>query len=122
MYVAYAAFMGNDNVHTKIQFHRSTDCGQTWSGAAMLSESLKVNQSPSIAIEPQTGRVFVTWREFAADKSIDRIVVAISNDLGKTFSKGVTVGLLQANTGGSASFDQPTLPSAEVTEFRLFLT
>ena len=122
VYVAYAAFMGNDNVHTKIQFHRSTDCGQTWGGAAMLSESFKVNQSPSIAIEPQTGRVFVTWREFAADKSIDRIVVAVSNDLGKTFSKGVTVGLLQANTGGSASFDQPTLPSAEVTEFRLFRT
>lgn len=123
VYVAYAAFMGDgDDVHTKIQFHRSTDCGQTWSAAMLLSESSKINQSPSIAIDPQSGRVYVAWREFAADKNGDRILVAVSTDLGKTFAKGVEAGSLVASTGGSAGFDQPTLPTPEEGNFRLFRT
>ena len=122
VYVAYAAFMGDDDPHTKITFHRSTDCGETWSGQVMLSESSRINQSPTIAIEPSTGRVYVAWREFAADKNGDQIMVAVSNDLGKTFAKGVVAGILRQADGTSAGFDQPTLPTVDVNGFRLFRT
>jgi hypothetical protein len=123
VYVAYAAFMGpDDNVHTKIQFHRSTNCGETWSSHMLLSRTGKINQSPTIAIEPHSGRVFVAWREFGVGQRDDQILVAVSNDLGKTFATPVMAGSLQAADGTSLGFDQPTLPTAEVTTHRLFRT
>jgi hypothetical protein len=123
VYVAYAAFMGqDDNVHTKIQFHRSTDCGDTWSSHMMLSRTGKINQSPTIAIEPQSGRVFVAWREFGVGHYDDQILVAVSTDLGKTFATPVVAGSLRAADGSSLGFDQPTLPTADVTTHRLFRT
>jgi hypothetical protein len=89
VYLVYTSFVGGDNnVHSKILFSKSTDCGATWSSPAKLSESVARNQGTNIAIDPGTGTIHIAWREFSiAGDSTTRnaILVTRSNDGGQTF-------------------------------------
>jgi hypothetical protein len=62
VYLVYTSFVGGSaNVHSKIMFSRSTDCGVTWSNPDKLSESFARNQGTTIAVDPETGTLHVAW-------------------------------------------------------------
>ncbi len=139
VYIASSTFMGSgNNQHSKILFTRSFDCGQTWENPIKLSESLGVtSQSAMVTVNPVSGALLVAWRQFADPNYSDpsRIVVAVSNDGGKTFTKGaqvVDLGLQNAPPPAgqqtpiynSFGFDQPTLPvpNDPAPLYRLFRT
>ena len=94
-YLVYTSFVGGDNnVHSKIMFSRSTDCGATWSNPAKLSERVAKNQGTTIAIDPGTGDIHIAWREFATagdSTSRNSILVAKSTDGGKSFTKAAAI-------------------------------
>jgi hypothetical protein len=113
VYVAYSVFLGSgNNVHSKILFTRSTDCGQTWDSPQKLNESFStVSQSAVVSVNPVNGAVMVTWRQFGDPNNADpgRILVAQSTDFGKTFGKTILVADLGLSNA-SVAFDQPSLP------------
>jgi hypothetical protein len=88
MYIAWTRFTGDHS--TKVLLARSLDCGKTWSQPTKLSESSNVNQGATIAIDPQTGTVYVAWRRFATASQSDAILVASSGD-GQGFGKAVEI-------------------------------
>ena len=90
-YVAYTTFVGKSelNIRTKVMFARSSDCGRTWS-TQKLSEGYPVNQGAVIAIEPNSGAVYVAWRRFRSDKGDpDGFLIAKSVDGGRTFTRAI---------------------------------
>ena len=111
VYIAYSAFVGGtNNVHTQILVARSSDCGQTWTKPTKVSESYQLNQGSTIAIDPQTGNLYVAWRQFSTSSSPNALLVAKSTDAGNSFSKAVTVQSLPEfnaqNPAASSFFDQ----------------
>ncbi len=115
VYIVYSMFVGNDvnNVHNKILFSRSLDCGVTWSNPIKLSESQHVNQGTTIAIDPANGHVYVAWRRFAAGQDADAIIISKSEDFGQTFSKATEVAHINPFDQGTTefSFRTSTLPA-----------
>jgi hypothetical protein len=107
VYLVWSRFTGSQS--TKIMFSRSLDCGNTWATPIKLSESNSINQGTSVAIDPGSGAIYVTWRRFAASNAPDAILVAKSTDFGKTFPSKNTVTVATI-----APFDQATT----TTEFR----
>ena len=103
VYLVYTSFLGNDtnepqdkqlNVHSKILFSRSNDCGATWSNPSKLSERVARNQGTTIAIDAGTGAIHVAWREFAIPgdaNSRNAILVAQSTDGGQSFTKAAAI-------------------------------
>lgn len=65
IYVAFTQFIGPaaNNV-SQIMFSESDDCGVTWSTPFKISGSAQTNQGEAIAVDPNTGIVFVVWRVF----------------------------------------------------------
>ena len=104
VYLVYSTFLGDiqKTVHNKIMFARSIDGGNTWETPIKLSESHKINQGTTIAIDPQNGNVYVAWRRWAAGNDPDAIMVARSTDYGQTFSKAEEAAIIPY------TFDQPT--------------
>ncbi|MBI4446570.1 MAG: exo-alpha-sialidase [Acidobacteria bacterium] len=78
VYIAYSIFLGEtgDNIRSQIFVARSTDCGATWSKPIKLSESYHVNQGTTLAVDPNTGHVYIAWRVVKASSQPDCIVVA----------------------------------------------
>jgi len=101
VYLVWSRFTGSAS--TKIMFSRSLDCGKTWSNPIKLSESSSINQGTNIGIEAKLGTVYVAWRQFATSSNPDSILVAQSNDFGKTFPSKNTVQVATI-----APFDQST--------------
>src|SRR5215813_10016434 len=67
VYLGYSIFLGgspSNNPHTAIMLARSGDCGATWT-VTKVSESFKLNQGTTIAVNPLTGALYVAWRQFA---------------------------------------------------------
>jgi uncharacterized repeat protein (TIGR01451 family) len=66
IYVAYTSITGDGpSLKAEILLSRSMDCGQTWATPIKVSRSEDtVNQGASIAIDPQSGAAYVTWRRF----------------------------------------------------------
>ena len=118
IYIAYAMFVGGAiNVRSKINFSKSSDCGATWTKPIMISQTFDINQGTQIAVDPETGYVYVAWRVFSGSGSDpDAIVITKSTDGGNTFTKAVPIRTLTVYTGsaGPAMFDQNT----NATEFR----
>jgi hypothetical protein len=112
IYVIYSMFMGagDQNVHSKILISRSTDGGNTWEKTIKVSESEQKNQGTTVAIDPNDGTVYIAWRRFADSNSPDGILIAKSEDFGKTFTKAVEVASIlrpfdQATIGGPNASD-----------------
>src|SRR5688500_376184 len=66
IYVSYTEFEGEGpTLRSQVMLKRSTDCGVSWSPAIRVSDPKDyVNQGTSIAIDPRTGTVFVSYRRF----------------------------------------------------------
>jgi hypothetical protein len=95
VYLSYSVFTGNEtnNPHTKLFLARSTDCGATWS-KTKISETFSVSQGSTVAIDPNTGAVYVAWRQFRTPALANSIIVAKSVDGGRTFSRGELVAAI----------------------------
>ncbi|MGD8536341.1 MAG: sialidase family protein, partial [Candidatus Aminicenantes bacterium] len=109
VYIAYSIFLGsiaNLNVHNKILFARSTDCGNSWGQPIKLSEGEQVNQGTIVAVSPLDGTVYVAWRRFASGNVPGAILICKSEDFGYRFNKPVEVTLLPPAPEGA--FDQGT--------------
>jgi len=93
VYLGYSIFLGGDpsnNPHTAVMFAKSGDCGATWT-VTKISESFKLNQGTTVAVNPTTGAIYVAWRQFAIVNDPNAIVFAKSVDGGKSFTKGAVV-------------------------------
>ena len=109
VYCVLSIFLGNlgsDNVHNKILFFRSTDCGNTWEQPIKLSEGERRNQGTIIDISPEDGTIYVAWRRFEAPMVSDAILVCKSTDQGRTFNKPVEIATFDPFPYGA--FDQGT--------------
>jgi len=114
MYIAWSRFTG---VHsTKIMLARSLDCGMTWSNPIKLSESYSINQGTTIAVDPQTGSVYVAWRRFATSSQSEAILVTSSRD-GRWFARAAAITrFLPFDQGTSGhSFRTSALPTMAVS-------
>src|SRR5712691_8748973 len=81
---------------TQVMFARSTDCGVTFSTPIKISERSQINQGSVAAIDPNTGTVYVAWREFLSSTQPDAILVTKSTDGGLSFSGPVRVSVINA--------------------------
>jgi hypothetical protein len=98
IYVAFTAFNSTATT-SQILFSRSSDCGTTWSKPIDLTatddffdrDHDSLNQGPTIAIDPETGFVYVAWRRFATREHRDAIVAAASINGGQWFTPGIPV-------------------------------
>ncbi len=83
IYLVYTELVNATNepvtVSSNIVFSRSTDCGVTWSAPIQLNDaSSTLNQGASVAVDPITGFIYVTWRRYASGTQTDAIMVARS--------------------------------------------
>lgn len=102
IYVAWTQFVGGeDSTNAQILFARSSNCGLTWSAPLTISGSTITNQGAQMAVDPNTGTVYVVWRVFQSSKDPNEIMYAASTDGGKTFSKPAAVAVINP-------FDQGT--------------
>jgi hypothetical protein len=104
VYLVWSRFTGSQS--TKIMFSRSLDCGKTWSNPTKLSESSSINQGTNLAVGPILGTVYACWRQFATSSNPDSILIARSDDFGKTFKSKNTV-----QVAAITPFDQQTTPT-----------
>ena len=111
VYLVYTSFVGGDNnVHSKILFSKSTNCGVTWSTPSKLSERVAKNQGTTIAVDPGTGTIYVAWREFSATddaNSRNAILISRSTNGGQTFTKAEAI---TPNGYEFQPFDQASSP------------
>jgi hypothetical protein len=116
MYIAWSRFTGSQS--TKIMVSRSLDCGRTWSNAVKVSEGNSINQGTALAIDPQTGAVYVAWRRFKTSSQSDAILVARSDD-GQSFPGSQTyeiASFVPFDQGTSGySFRTSALPTMAVS-------
>lgn len=106
VYVSYTVFATpNEDLPSKIMLVRSTDCGANWDTPVQVSESGRVSQGSTISIDPNTGDVYVAWRQFntAGSPNPNAIFLAKSTNGGKSFTppvKAADVVPLDQGTGG----------------------
>lgn len=103
IYLAYTTLVNDGQPPSQIQFQRSTDCGVTWSKPITLSDA-NINQGATLAIDPNSGTLYVAWRRFATKDLFDAILVAKSVDGGQTFSAPVVVGTINPFDQGTTAF------------------
>jgi hypothetical protein len=103
VYVTYTVFQ-TDQYHGAITFQRSTDCGATWGQPVSLTDALLTRQGSAIAIDPNTGFVYVAWRQFAGGVAADGIYIAKSTDGGQTFSPPQQIASIVPFDQGSSQY------------------
>ena len=65
VYAAWVRFEEGTGA-SDIMFSRSVDCARTWATPVKLNDATtRLNQGPTIAIDPFTGFVYVAWRRIA---------------------------------------------------------
>ena len=65
VYVAWTEIVGDGiGIQSRIMFSRSVDCGANWSTPVQLSAANTLNQGATVAVAPDTGNVYVSWRQF----------------------------------------------------------
>lgn len=90
VYSAWTQFTGPEsNAVAAIMYSHSIDCGLTWSRPQQISGTAKTNQGAALAIDPNTGALYITWRVFASTNptQADAIMYVASFDGGNTFTK-----------------------------------
>jgi hypothetical protein len=104
VYTAYTVFEGNDatgNFRNNVMLSLSADCGVSWSAPAKISGPYSVggvnypgtrNQGTTMAVDPDTGHVYVAWRTYEPNgfvlvKSVDG---GLSFSAPKLLASGVT--------------------------------
>jgi hypothetical protein len=118
VYVSFANFTGQgQNTKSQIYVAASSDCGKTFPNNHMVkvSNTAAANQGTSIAIDPQTGAVYVAWRNFDGPQ---RIMMSKSTDGGFTWlSQPVNVASLIPYDQGATGVSFRTLgfPTAAVS-------
>jgi Putative Ig domain len=89
VYAAWTQFTGPEtNAVAAIMFSESVDCGLTWSHPVQISGTAKTNQGAALAIDPNTGALYITWRVFASTRptQADAIMYVASFNGGATFT------------------------------------
>jgi putative Ig domain-containing protein len=117
VYAAWTQFTGAEsNGVAAIMFSHSIDCGLTWTHPVQISGTAKTNQGASLAIDPNTGALYIAWRVFASTSptQADAIMYVASFNGGSTFTKPALVANIDAFDQGdtSVSFrtnDYPTI-------------
>src|ERR1022692_2782479 len=108
VYAAWTQFTGPEtNDVASIMFSESIDCGLTWTRPQQISGTAKTNQGASLAIDPNTGALYIAWRVFASTNptQADAIMYVASFNGGSTFTKPAVVADINA-------FDQGDTPSS----------
>jgi hypothetical protein len=106
VYAAWTQFTGDEsNGNAAIQYSRSIDCGLTWRRPVQISGTAKTNQGAALAIDPNTGALYITWRVFASTNptQTDAIMYAASFDGGSTFTKPTLVANINPFDQGETS-------------------
>jgi hypothetical protein len=103
LYIAYTTLVNDGQPPSQIRFQRSTDCGVTWSAPVALSDA-NINQGATLAIDPNSGTLYVAWRRFATQALFDAIMVTKSTDGGQTFTTPTIVGTINAFDQGTTAF------------------
>ncbi len=119
VYVAYTEFVGKgNNINSRILFARSPNCGESWNTAVRVTEGSPKLQGAAIAIDPNTGYIYVAWRQFRTYKTdgsvdvADAIWVAKSVNQGASFTRPINIAQIRP-------FDQTTnLPGESFRQFR----
>ncbi len=116
IFVTYSDFLAaaKDNATpTHLMFTRSTNCGLTWSTPIQLNTGTTTSQGSAIAVNPVNGNVFVTWRQFKSTGVPDAIMIAGSNNAGKTFGKPIQISTFTPFDQGTSdtSFRTNAYPS-----------
>ncbi|PYX50218.1 MAG: hypothetical protein DMG79_06480, partial [Acidobacteria bacterium] len=122
VYVFYTQFNGSqNNPSSKIKEVTSTNCGVSWSHPITLSQSEKLAQGTVAAIDPNTGTVYVAWRQISAGQNeSNAIQYAYSSDGGKTFTAPPPIFTFTAPTTKSPYIAGSVFDQAQVnnTTFR----
>ena len=114
VYAAYTIFVGGGDTTpfvSKIGFSRSKQgkCGETWDNDQYINKAYKQNQGTAIAVDPNTGKIYVVWRHVyvpGGDGFPDSILIASSTDFGSSFSAPTPI------TGADfAPYDQISIDS-----------
>ena len=103
LYIAYTTFAQNGQAPSQIQFVRSTDCGSTWSKPLALSDNI-INQGATLAIDPNSGALYVAWRRFLSSGLQDAIMIVKSTDGGQTFTPPLQVATINPFDQGTTDF------------------
>ena len=117
VYAAWTQFTGNEsNGVAAIMYSHSIDCGLTWTPPQQISGTAKTNQGAALAIDPNTGALYITWRVFASTNPTqsDAIMYVASFNGGSTFTKPALVANISAFDQGNTSVsfrtnDYPTI-------------
>ncbi|MFI5070944.1 MAG: putative Ig domain-containing protein, partial [Terriglobales bacterium] len=122
IFLAYTDFLAatKDNATpTHLMFTRSTNCGLTWSTPIQLNTGTTTSQGSAIAVNPVNGNVFVTWRQFKSTGAPDAIMIAGSNNAGKTFGAPVQISTFTPFDQGTSetSFRTNAYPSIAMDGF-----
>ena len=121
VYIVYSIFLGEINVLggsggnslSKIMIARSLNNGDTWEKPSKLSEGEFKNQGTTVTVDQNNGTIYVAWRRFARVNVTDAIVIAKSENFGRSFTKAEEVATIDF------PFDQPTMGYLEgASQFR----
>ncbi len=115
-------------------FNSDADVNRDWTvnvlDLASVSRSLgqrvaarRIPQGAAIAIDPVTGAVYVTWREFATPGQPDAIQFTVSRDFGDSFGSPATVATFNPFDQGTSdtSFRSTAYPTLVSDGTRVYL-
>ena len=103
VYLAYTTFESETQPPSQILFSRSADCGATWSKPFIVADQV-LNQGANLAIDPNNGNVYLTWRRFASTGVSPAIMFAQSTDGGQSFSSPQVVAEIAPFDQGTTTF------------------
>jgi len=121
VYVIYTSFRGNISEHVRgpLMVAISDDSGNTWKTPARITDVLHPYQAASLAIDPDSGRLYVAWRRFLKNgliiKDRDAIMLSWTTNTcwGRFLGRSLSFSIPQV-VAEITPFDQPT----DATMFR----
>lgn len=110
----YASIFKNSASLQTLCVHRSVDGGVTWAGPFEVTSASAVGRSADkewMAVDPETGRVFIAWTDFPSSGT-NSMKVTFSDTQGASWSVAATVG---TNGQGSSIAVSPSTANVYVT-------